>query len=320
VCYNKGREEKRKEGVEVMQYKINDQYKDRLFCFLFGNEKYKKYALSLYNAINGVHYENEDELEIMTLKDVIYIRMKNDVAVMLSGNLELWEHQSTVNPNMPLRGLMYFARLYEKYLAEQKYNRYQSSQIIIPTPNYVVFYNGEVERPAVEDLHLSDAFMNEDTSGRYEWTARVFSLNHPENEALLRSCEMLQEYTNFVTLVRKLGKTMEREDAVDEAVKGWVKKGGELAEILSEHRAEVVDMLLTEFDEEAFVSAMREEGRQEGIKEGRQEGIKKGLVSLITTLREYVSSTQELCQKIISTDAYKDFTYEEIQSIIESLD
>lgn len=182
------------------EYKINDQYKDRLFCFLFGNEKYKKYALSLYNALNEVNYQNENELEIVTLKDIIYIRMHNDVSVMLSGNLELWEHQSTVNLNMPLRGLMYFAHLYEKYLVVNRFNRYQSTRIMIPTPKYVVFYNGKEMRPAVEEMRLSDAFMNEDHSGKYEWTATVLNLNHEDNKKLLRNCGMLREYTNFISM------------------------------------------------------------------------------------------------------------------------
>ncbi len=202
-------------------------------------------------------------MEIVTLKDVIYIRMRNDVAVLLSGNLELWEHQSTVNPNMPLRGLMYFARLYEKYVAVHKFNRYQSTRIMIPTPRYVVFYNGEKARPAVEEMRLSDAFMNEEHSGRYEWTATVLNLNHEDNRKILGSCGMLQEYTDFVMRIQELGKNMEGEDAVDEAVKERIKRGGELAEILLEYRSEVVEMLLTEFDEEAFVREIREEGLKE---------------------------------------------------------
>ena len=101
---------------------------------LFSNEKYKKYALSLYNALNGVDYQDESELEIVTIRDFIYIRMHNDVAVMLSGNLELWEHQSTVNPNMPIRGLLYFAQLYEKYIATRRYSLYRNMRIMLPTP------------------------------------------------------------------------------------------------------------------------------------------------------------------------------------------
>jgi len=211
----------------------------------------------------------------VTLKDVIYIRMHNDVAVMLFGNLELWEHQSTVNPNMPLRGLMYFARLYERYLTVNKLSRYQSSQIMIPTPRYTVFYNGEAVRPAKEEQHLSDAFLNEDGSGKYEWTATVINLNHGDNRGLLESCRMLKEYTDFVLRVRKLGKGREKVVAVDEAVREQIKCGGELAAILLEHRSEVVDMLLTEFNEEEFISVTHEEGRKEGIKEGIMESARR---------------------------------------------
>lgn len=268
-----------------MEYKVNEQYKDRLFCFIFGNEKYKKYALSLYNALNGVNYQNANELEIVTLKDVIYIRMHNDVAVMLSGDLEVWEHQSTVNPNMPLRGMMYFARLYERYLVVNRLNRYASTQIMIPTPKYTVFYNGEETYPAKEEIYLSDAFLNEDKSGKYEWTATVINLNHGDNRKRLKGCEILWEYMDFVLRVRKLGKKKEKVSAVDEAVREQIQCGGELAEILLEHRAEVVDMLLTEFNEEEFISAMQEvgmkKGREEGLIEGARRLIRKGKLDLV---------------------------------------
>ncbi|MDE7210560.1 MAG: hypothetical protein K2O03_03845, partial [Lachnospiraceae bacterium] len=147
-----------------MNYKTNPKYKDRLFCFLFGNEKYKKNALSLYNALNGTHYSNEDDLELTTLNDVIYIRMRNDVSFLISDNMSLFEQQSTFNPNMPIRGFMYFARLYDKYISERHFNIYGCKQIGLPTPKYVVFYNGRDKRPAMEKLRLSDAFLQPDTS------------------------------------------------------------------------------------------------------------------------------------------------------------
>ena len=120
-------------------FRINRRHKDRLFCTIFGKEKYKKYALSLYNAINKSTYTNEDDLEIVTLDDAIYVKMKNDVAYLFSGNLALYEHQSSVNPNLPLRGLMYFGDLYNKYIALGNYNIYGRKLIKIPTPQYVVF-------------------------------------------------------------------------------------------------------------------------------------------------------------------------------------
>ena len=97
-------------------YRINPKYKDRLFCIIFGREKYKHYALELYNALNGTDYDNLSDLEIVTLEDAVYIKMKNDVAYLVSDCIALYEHQSSINYNMPVRGFMYFGELYSKIL------------------------------------------------------------------------------------------------------------------------------------------------------------------------------------------------------------
>ena len=136
--------------------KINRNYKDRLFRLIFCE---KKDLLELYNAINGSSYENPDELEIVTLNDVIYIGMKNDLAFILDEILNLWEHQSSWNPNMPLRGLFYFADEYRKYIEMNHLNIYGSSLITIPTPQYVIFYNGTHETPDRLEIPLSQAFL-----------------------------------------------------------------------------------------------------------------------------------------------------------------
>lgn len=81
---------------------VNRKYKDTLFRFLFGRDK--KNALSLYNAINHSSYTEEDDLEYTTLDDVIYMKFKNDVSFLIGKTLNLYEHQSSYNPNMPLRG------------------------------------------------------------------------------------------------------------------------------------------------------------------------------------------------------------------------
>ncbi|MBS7302952.1 MAG: hypothetical protein KIG50_02305, partial [Lachnospiraceae bacterium] len=59
---------------------VNNKNKDLLFRFVFGAVKNKKHLLSLYNAINNTEYSNIDDIEINTLSDIIYIRMKNDVS------------------------------------------------------------------------------------------------------------------------------------------------------------------------------------------------------------------------------------------------
>jgi len=97
--------------MEKEKININVKYKDRLFRLLFGREENKEAILSLYNALNNSDYKDVSELELYTIEDVIYIKMKNDVAFILESYLSLWEQQSTYNPNMPVRGLMYYAKM-----------------------------------------------------------------------------------------------------------------------------------------------------------------------------------------------------------------
>lgn len=70
----------------------NVKYKDRLFRFVFGENK--EWLLSLYNAVNETQYDNPNDITITTLDDVIYVKMKNDVSLLLDSELSLYEHQS----------------------------------------------------------------------------------------------------------------------------------------------------------------------------------------------------------------------------------
>ena len=121
---------------------INRQHKDRIFRLLFADEKNKANTLALYNALNNSSYTDVDELEITTLEDALYIKMKNDLSFVIADRMNLYEQQSTYNPNMPLRGFLYFASLYEKYLKTNEFSILLKKHIKIPTPKYVVFYNG----------------------------------------------------------------------------------------------------------------------------------------------------------------------------------
>ena len=136
-----------------------------LFRLRFGSDEYKEDMLCLYNAINRTSYTNPEDITITTIDDVIYIKMKNDVSLILDGNISLWEHQSTINPNTPVRGLMYFGNLYDQYIKLNRLNIYGKKLIKIPTPKYIVFYNGEDDCAPVTELRLSDAFINKDISG-----------------------------------------------------------------------------------------------------------------------------------------------------------
>ena len=295
--------------------KVNREYKDRLFRLLFGNEKYKEYTLSLYNALNGTSYTNVDDVNICTIDDVIYIDMKNDVAFILDSELSLWEQQSTHNPNMPLRGLMYFGKLYDKYVVETYRNVYRKKLVPIPTPKYVVFYNGVEERPAVEKLRLSDAFIHEDKSGDFEWTATVVNLNHPELDSRLLACKALADYTVFV---RKVQTYRNQEDsleaAVDKAVNECINEGI-LHDILLSHKAEVIDLVLTEFNKELYERDLKADAREEGLAEGRAEGLK----STVATAAAFVSDVKNIYAAVIKNEPYRDVTLEQVEEILQEL-
>lgn len=245
--------------------KINKKYKDRLFRLRFGSEEYKSDILSLYNAVNGTSYTDINDITITTIDDVIYIKMKNDVSIIIDGNMPLWEHQSTINPNTPIRGLMYFGNLYDQYIKINKMNIYGKMHVRIPTPQYIVFYNGEEDYEAVKKLRLSDAFINADNSGDFEWTATVYNLNRGKNDELLNKCRPLSEYMEFVNRIRDNRNTgMDAKDAINLAVDSCI-EDGIMKDFLIKHKTEVLSVCLTEFDEKTYIDGIRAESRRDDV-------------------------------------------------------
>ena len=172
----------------------NRQYKDRLWRMIFNN---KEDLLQLYNAINYTDYQNPDDLEVNTLEDVLYLSMKNDVSFLVGGTMNLYEHQSTFNPNMPLRGVFYFSRLYEGYVADNNLMIYHEKRVRLPKPKYIVFYNGTKNQPDSMELKLSDCFENTDNDAPcLECTATMLNINYGHNQELMKHCRRLKEYSN----------------------------------------------------------------------------------------------------------------------------
>ena len=138
---------------------VNREYKDRLFKFIFGNPDKKEWTLSLYNAMNGSHYTNPDDISLNTIEDAVYMGMKNDVSFLISDTFNLYEHQSSFNPNMPMRFLIYAGMLYDKYTEScEDYHKFSSRQQKAPTPKCVCFYNGTRETEDRVILKLTDSF------------------------------------------------------------------------------------------------------------------------------------------------------------------
>ena len=251
------------------------KYKDRVFRMIFGYEKYKENLLELFNALNDTNYTNPDDLEINTLDDVFYMKMKNDVSCIIDNRIAVYEHQSTWSYNMPLRGIRYTAELYNKFINERKWNLYSPKVIKLPTPQYVVFYNGKQKHPDKEVLRLSDAFIVPSREGEYEWTATVYNINDGHNKELMNKCKILQEYATMVAKIREFRqKGCDLDMAIEEAIEYCLLHDG-LKDFLLEHKSEVADMLRMEYDEARTMNHLKEDYYEEGVKDGETIGAMK---------------------------------------------
>ena len=251
-------------------------YRDTLFRTIFGgkDERSKRWLLSLYNALSGKNHTNIEDLEITTLEDVIYVSMKNDLSFLIHSQMCLYEHQSTVNPNMPLRGLLYFSQLYQQYIDKHKKNLYGSVLVKIPAPQFIVFYNGDTKQADIIKYKLSDAFITDVSSkdgetygADFEWTATVININKNHNESLSKNCEPLYYYCEFVNQVKEnLSQGMSFDSAVNEAV-DFAIKGDFLEGFFREKRMKILDDIYTEFDQESYDETLRNDGRIEGAQQ-----------------------------------------------------
>ena len=257
---------------------FNRRYKDVLFRHLFRD---KQDLLDLYNALNGSTYKNPEELEVITMEDVIFMKMKNDLSFIVGSQLNLYEHQSTWNPNMPLRGLLYFAQQFEGLVSARGDDIYGKGRIELPTPMYIVFYNGSDMNRDNLMLYLSDSFSAGRGRGCLECTCLVLNINRGYNRALMDKCHRLWEYSELSCEVEEnIGKGMRREEAVQTAIDTCIERGI-LKDILLAEKGMVLHMLLTEYDEKKHLKNTFEEGRKEGLEEGIGKGIEKKLIDQV---------------------------------------
>ncbi len=295
----------------------NRKYRDVLFRHLF---REKKDLLELYNALNGSTYQNPEELEVITMEDVIFMKMKNDLSFMIGNTLNLYEHQSTWNANMPLRGMLYFAQQFEGLLASREDDIYGTKRVELPTPVYIVFYNGAGMQTDNLLLYLSDAFPTGRGSGCLECTCEVLNINRGYNRALMEKCHRLWEYSEFSSEIEEnIKKGMRREEAVHTAIDTCIEKGI-LRDILVKQKAEVLHMILTEYDEKKHFRTLFREGKEEGIKEGMEKGIEKGIEIGLTRGRE--ENRRELVRKKLAKGKPVPAIAEELEedvSVIEEI-
>lgn len=260
----------KKKQITEKNLKTNRNYKDTVFRMLFSD---RKNLLSLYNAVNGTSYKNPEELEIVTLENAVYMGMKNDLAFIIATNLFLYEHQSTYNPNMPLRDLFYISSEYQK-LVDHK-SLYSSVLQKIPAPNFIVFYNGTEKKEDRWENALSDAYETPDKEPRLELKVLTLNMNEGHNKELMEQCQTLREYAKYVALVRKYKKEMKLDAAVKCAVDECI-QSGILAEFLKKNRAEVIAVSIFEYDKEEEEKKLRKAEYEAGYDDGKKLGITEG--------------------------------------------
>ena len=265
---------------------IKRDYKSSMFCMLWEN---KEDLLSLYNAVNGTHYTNAEDLTINTLRNAIYMGMKNDVSFIFDMSLNLYEHQSTVNPNMPLRDLFYVAQVLQGMVKDE--NLYGTALVTIPTPQFVVFYNGTVKQPARQTLRLSDSFTKKDGPVNLELVVEIININSGNNENLLENCKQLREYVLYIEKVRAYAQNLPIEQAVSHAVDECIAEGI-LAEFLSQNKAEAIAMSIFEYNQEAHMKCVRQEGYEDGLSMGISQNRLANLQSLMKNLN--LTATQAM--------------------------
>ncbi|MBD5461473.1 MAG: hypothetical protein HDR24_00200 [Lachnospiraceae bacterium] len=247
---------------------VQRNYKDTMFRMLF---KEKENLLSLYNAVNKTSYTDVGDLEITTLENAVYMNYKNDISFVFDFELMLYEHQSAVNPNMPLRNLIYVTKVLQNITRNE--TLYSTVIIRLPAPRFVVFYNGTDSQPGRQILRLSDAFEKKMEKPELELTVSVYNINPGYNAELMEACHLLKEYAQYVEQVRKFSRKTFFPEAVEQAVDYCI-RNGILADFLSKNRAEAIAVSIFEYDEEKHLKSERELA----YKNGEDAGIEKGIV------------------------------------------
>ncbi|ONI38117.1 hypothetical protein AN639_11480 [Candidatus Epulonipiscium fishelsonii] len=261
--------------MERYEYKINPKSKDSLFTDILSS---KEALLEVYNAVNRTSYTNVDLVEDCTLDDVIYIKFKNDKSFMLGTSINLYEHQSSINNNMPIRFLIYYAELIQIYLNNK--NIYGTKQIPLHSPKCVVFYNGIANMPEISELRLSSAFMSKDDEGNpigdIDVKVLVININAGYNKDILAASPILEGYSYLIDRIRHYEKAKRNpKDAIDDAIKDCI-KNNKLKNYLEKKGSVAMGFLLAEYDEQKIKDFYKEEGRKEGIDIGKEKGRAEG--------------------------------------------
>lgn len=273
--------------------KENREHKSGVFTDLFGrDETAKQNLLELYNALYGSDYSDPEMIGLVGLEDVLFQNFKNDVAFTVGKRkIILSEHQSTINPNMPLRDLMYIAREYEKIIPVRA--RYKTTLVKIPTPQFIVFYNGVKDYPDEWVLNLADSFY-ESCDPALNLSVRVININPQKKHDVLKKCRVLREYSQFVDTTRKY---REDENQLEKAVRECI-ENGILSDYLKRKSYEVVNMLMAEYDYEMDMEVKCEEAAERAAKEAEKKADRKFVEYVENIAKNLHLSVEDACKNL----------------------
>jgi len=234
-------------------------------------------ALEVYNALNGSAYDDPDEVEILNLDHGISLSMRSDASFIIDSHFNIYEHQSRYSQNMPLRCLLYFVDQIREML--KNHDLFSRRSIQIPTPHFVVFYNGTEPRPEEEIMKLSNAFCHQTDDPELEVICRVLNVNPSHQEELKKKSKTLYGYTFFVEKVRENHANGEDMDtAVKHAIQSCISEHI-LEDFFKARGDEVRKVMQFDMRWEHREQLIREEERAEGRAEGRADSVIQLLVA-----------------------------------------
>jgi len=252
--------------------KVNRQYQDSLFRFMFSD---KESAIELYNAIEGTDYGLDTEVVFTTLDDVLYVESKNDLSFEIAGKyVVLTEHQSTINYNMPIRHLEYITQTYKNTLTNE--DLFRRKRIPILTPEFYVIYTGKDDWQT-EELRLSESYIGKPPENSLELVVKIIDVRYNKEKAkeVLSRSNKLRGYSlllNYVNLYKQEGCSLNQ--AIDSAVKRCINENI-LQDFLTKYGKEVRGMIYEDITLERFAEIRAEEQYEQGLSEGRQQGLSR---------------------------------------------
>ena len=251
--------------VESLPQTVERKYKDTLFRMIF---RQPNELLSLYNAIHETDYTDTGVLEIVTLENAIYMNVKNDLACIVDCKMDLYEHQASVNPNMPLRDLFYVSAEYRGMVGKR--SLYSRGQVEIPPPLFIVFYNGIDQQPERKVMKLSDLYRPRVEKPNPELEVLQLNISEGYNQDLKEKCPTLLQYSQYVSRVQTYARDLPLQQAVERAVDECIREGI-LADFLRKYKEEAIEVCIFEYDEEVELEKYRIAERELAREEVREE-------------------------------------------------